>query len=465
MRKRIAVVGGGIAGLSAAVRLQDMTPDGTEIVVYERSAVPGGKLRTGELAGTALERGPDAFLFGGPGGESAAVRLVRRVGLGDELIHPAPSPSALALGGRLISVPGGTLMGIPADPAQVEAVAEVNSSLDRDEGRPLLAPGQDVSVGELVRARYGDQVVDRLVDPMLGGVYAGRADQLSLAVTIPALARTARVEHTLAGAVRAVQSTTARTPGRPVFAAVRGGMRRLVSAALSASGARLHLNAPVQTLEPSVRGWRLVVGPPSDPRADDVDAVILALPAKEAARLLGGVDQHASKAVGALRYADVALVGMALPAGTDLPERSGFLVPAEEETLIKAATFVSRKWPKAGGPEDPVHVRMSIGRAGDQDKLRLGDDYLADRARAELSALIDAPVPVPHDFWVQRWYEGLPQYGPGHLDRIATARAALAVRPGIALAGASFDGVGVPACVTSGEGAADLVVESLMESG
>jgi oxygen-dependent protoporphyrinogen oxidase len=228
MQKRIAVVGGGIAGLAAAVRLRDTTPDGTEIVVYERSAVLGGKLQTGELDGTAVEHGPDAFLFGGPRGESSAVRLVRRVGLGDDVIHPASVPSALAVSGRLVSIPGGTLMGIPADPAQVSDVAAVDTSLDHDEGRPLLSPEHDVSVGALVRARYGDQVVDRLVDPLLGGVYAGRADRLSLAVTIPALAKAARVEHTLGGAVRTVQTAAVRAPGRPVFAAVRGGMQRLV---------------------------------------------------------------------------------------------------------------------------------------------------------------------------------------------------------------------------------------------
>src|SRR5689334_22768599 len=117
MHKRIAVVGGGIAGLAAAVKLRDTTPDGTEIVVYERGAVLGGKLQTGALDRTAVEFGPDAFLYGGPGGESSAVRLVRRVGLGDDVMHPASVPSALALGGQLVSIPGGTLMGIPADPA------------------------------------------------------------------------------------------------------------------------------------------------------------------------------------------------------------------------------------------------------------------------------------------------------------------------------------------------------------
>ncbi|HET6531958.1 MAG TPA: FAD-dependent oxidoreductase, partial [Actinoplanes sp.] len=170
MRKRIAVVGGGIAGLAAAVRIRDLAPRDTEIIVYEQSGVLGGKLRTGDLAGTTVERGAESFLDAAPDGTaSAAVRLARRVGLGDALVHPATAGAALAIGGRLEPIPPGTLMGIP--PA---------GGPDPDDGRPLLDPDADVAVGALVRARYGDDVVDRLVDPMLGGVYAGRADDLSL---------------------------------------------------------------------------------------------------------------------------------------------------------------------------------------------------------------------------------------------------------------------------------------------
>jgi oxygen-dependent protoporphyrinogen oxidase len=455
-------VGGGIAGLAAAVRLRDRAPADTEIIVYEQSGVLGGKLRTGELAGVTVERGAESFLAGAPdGGESAAVLFARRLGLSDAFLHPAPVPAALALGGRLTPLPAGTLLGVPGDPAALRELAEVTTDADRDEGRPLLAPGADVTVGELIRSRYGNAVVDRLVEPLLGGVYAGRADRLSLAATMPALARAARTEHTLAAAVRAAQAATVRTPGRPVFATIDGGLGRLVAAAATASAAHLSLGLPVRELVRTPHGWRLLLGPVPAPQIDDVDAVVLAVPARPAARLLARVDAGAAEAVGALEYASVALVALALPPGTSLPELSGFLVPPGEGTLVKAATFVTRKWPQPGRENAPVIVRASVGRAGAEEHLQRADGVLAGQAHAELGELLGGPLPPPASSWVQRWGGALPQYAPGHLGRVAAARAALADRPGIALAGAAYDGVGIPACVASGEAAAEDIVKSL----
>jgi oxygen-dependent protoporphyrinogen oxidase len=465
VRKRVAVVGGGIAGLAAAVRIRDRAPADTEIIIYEQSGRLGGKLRTGELAGVPVERGAESFLAGGPeGGESAAVRFAGRLGLGDELVHPAPLRAALAIGGRLEPVPGGTLVGVPGDLSLLGTVARPAPDADPDEGRPLLAPGADVAVGTLVRARYGDEVADRLVDPMLGGVYAGRADQLSLATTMPALARAARTEHTLAGAVRAAQAAAVRVPGRPVFAAVGGGMSRLVAAAAAASGARISLGLPVREVTGTGRGWRLLLGPVPAPQTDDVDAVVLAVPARPAARLLSSVDHSAAARVEVLEYASVALVALALPPGTPLPDLAGFLVPPTEGTLLKAATFVTRKWPSPDGPTGgPVIVRVSLGRAGEEERLRQDDAVLTATAHAELGALLGAALPPPVASWVQKWGGGLPQYAPGHLDRVALVRAALGAQPGLALAGAAYDGVGIPACVASGESAADDVLKHLEE--
>jgi oxygen-dependent protoporphyrinogen oxidase len=455
------VVGGGVAGLAAAVRLRDRAPADTEIMVYEQAGVLGGKLRTGELSGVPVERGAESFLVGAPdGGESAAVRFARRLGLGDALVHPAPIPAALAIGGRMLPVPPGTLVGVPGDLTRLGEVAEPAAGADPDDGRPLLAEGEDVAVGALVRARYGDQVADRLVDPMLGGVYAGRADQLSLEATMPALATAARTERTLAGAVRAAQAAQVRVPGRPIFAAVAGGMSRLIGAAAAASGARISLGLPVRELARTPHGWQLLLGPVPSPQVDDVDAVVLAVPAKAAERILAsaGLGTETSGA-DLLGYASVALVAMALPPDTDLPELSGFLVPATEGTLVKAATFVTRKWPGLAGHAAPVIVRASLGRAGEEDRLQHDDAVLAAQALAELGALLGRPLPAPAASWVQRWGGGLPQYRPGHVERVAGTRAALP--PGITLAGAAYDGVGIPACVASGERAADDLLKYL----
>jgi len=167
--------------------------------------------------------------------------------------------------------------------------------------------------------------------------------------------------------------------------------------------------------------------------------------------------------VGALEYASVALVALALPPGTPVPELSGFLVPPGAGTLVKAATFVTRKWPALRRDSGPVIVRLSIGRAGEEERLQRDDGVLAAQAHAELSGLLGTSLPPAAASWVQRWGGALPQYAPGHLDRVAAARAALADRPGIALAGAAYDGVGIPACVASGETAAEDIVKSLEE--
>jgi oxygen-dependent protoporphyrinogen oxidase len=452
---RIVIVGGGIAGLAAALRLRelagDLTGDRTgavEVVVVERAERLGGKLHTGRIAGGPVETGAEAFLMHGPAGESAATRLARRVGLGEALRHPAPVGAALAVGGALRPVPSGTLVGVPSDLAQLKGLAEPAEDTDHDEGRPLLRPGEDVAVGALVRPRFGDQVVDLLVDPMLGGVYAGRADQLSLAATVPALHVAAQVEHTLVGAVRWALAAQRRPPGAPVFATIDGGMSRLVRRVAERAAPDVRLGRPVRDLG-----------------ALEADAVVLAVPARPASRLLAAVAPVAAELVGALDYASVALVTLALPAATDLPDLSGFLVPAAPERpdrLVKAATFFTSKWEHLRRPDGLALLRASVGRYGEARALQLTDDELVRAVRADLADLLGTALPEPVSAAVTRWGGALPQYAPGHLDRVEGARAALP--PTVALAGAAFDGVGIAACVTSGEAAAEQIWVALGQS-
>ncbi|WP_326554590.1 protoporphyrinogen oxidase [Micromonospora sp. NBC_01813] len=466
---RIAVVGGGIAGLAAAVRLRDRAPAGTRITVFEQSSELGGKLRTEQFAGRPVERGAEAFLMRDPaGGDSAAVALARRVGLADRLVHPAVGQASLARDGRLVPLPVGTLIGVPGDLAAVAGVARVEPERDPDDGTPLLRPDEDVAVGELVRRRLGDEVVDRLVDPMLGGVYAGRADTLSLATTIPGLAATARTRHTLRDAVRAALAARPAAAGAPVFGSVDGGLSQLVAAiqaALSAADGgvevRLRTGAVVRELAASASGWRLVVGPTRGAERVDVDAVVLAVPARPAARLLAPVDAAAAVRVGALDYASIALVTMAL-ATSELPEASGFLVPAAEGTMTKAATFFSTKWGQLRRADGLAVVRASVGRYGDEQLLQRDDDELVATVHAELTRLTGVRLPAAVQTHVQRWGGSLPQYPPGHLDRVAAARGSLrSARLRLALAGAAYDGIGIPVCVRSGENAAEEILTSL----
>lgn len=459
---RVAIVGGGITGLAAAVRLRDRAPADTEITVYEQSGRLGGKLRTGELAGGPVEFGAESFLMRDPaGGESAVVTLVRRLGLAGAIVHPTVGQAALLVDGGLRPVPGGTLVGVPGDLDKVAAVARPAAAADRDGGAPLLPPEGDVSVGALVRDRLGDEVVARLVDPMLGGVYAGRADDLSLVTTMPALARAARVEHTLVGAVRAAQAAAPRAPGAPVFGTLAGGLSTLVEAAARESGATIRRDAAVRELHRTPTGWRLVVGPTRDPEFVAADAVLLAVPARPAARLLDGPAPEVAATVGGLDYASVALVTMALPE-PELPELSGFLVPATEGLLIKASTFFTTKWGHLRRSDGLALVRASVGRYGEETSLQLTDDDLVATVHRELSKVLGTPLPAPVARHVQRWGGALPQYTPGHLGRVAAVRAALrAAHPTLALAGAGYDGVGIPVCVRSGETAAEEIITAL----
>lgn len=474
---RVVVVGGGIAGLAAAHRLHELDPT-AEITVLERGDRLGGKIHTAPFAGQPVETGAETFLMRDAGEPSAALELARRVGLGDALVHPAPLPAALALGGELLPIPGGTLMGIPADPGSVAAVAPVVDR-DTDEGRPVLSAGEDVAVGELVRARLGDTVVARLVDPLLGGVYAGRADDLSLQATVPGLHRAAQQERTLAAAVRRAINAAGRptTPGgAPVFATVPGGLSRLVEAVAQASGARVRLGTTVRALARAGDGWRVSTGAAGRESHVDSDAVVLAVPAAPAARLLAAVDATVAGSVGVLAYASTALVTLALPAGAALPQLSGFLVPADAGFAVKAATFFTTKWPHLRGEstilraslgrysapgqahgaprgEDrPGHAHGAPGRFSQQDVLGLTDQALVAVVREELPALLGRPLPSPLHVRVNRWGGGLPQYGVGHVTRTARVRSALPAS--LALAGAAYDGVGIAACVRSGEAAA-----------
>jgi len=444
---RIVIVGGGVAGLAAAHRARER---GAEVFVVEQTPVVGGKLRAAALpSGEPVEAGADAFAVRDPqtGEPSAALELVAELGLEPRLRRPGANRAAIVSGpGRELElIPPGTVLGIPSDVDDEPAAS----------GRPLLAPGADVAVGALVRDRFGDAVADRLVDPMLGGVYAGRADDLSLAATIPALAAAAREHPTLAGAVRAVLA--ARPASRePLFATLDGGLSTLPTALVEAiDGDRISTGRPVRELYRVAAGdWRLTVGSTRDPFCVAADAVILAVPARPAARLLEPFDAAAAKAVGFLDYASVALVTLVLPE-TDLPDVTGFLVAARTPYHLKAATFLDRKWPHLRRPGRTL-VRVSLGRYGDEAVLQRSDADLVALAAAELAELVGTPR-IPVEAAVHRWGGALPQYAPGHLDRVAAARAALP--RSLALAGAAYDGVGIPACVRSGRVAADRVLE------
>jgi protoporphyrinogen/coproporphyrinogen III oxidase len=451
-RTRILIVGGGITGLAAAHRLREHLGPDAEIIVAEQAMRLGGKIHTVDFAGRPVETGAESLLAARP----EAIALAEAVGLGDAIVYPSAAKPALSLGGELLDFPAGHMMGIPGDPADVAAIA--NAKERPDNGLPILEPGADMSVGALVRSRLGDEVLDRLVAPMLGGVYAGDVDRLSVRAVMPQLASALERHARLTDAVNEIKRPPSDGPRKPVFATIDGGLERLVTATSASARAEIRLGMTVRELRQTPYGWEVIAGPVPDPIKITADAVILAVPAKPAAELLRGVEPQAAAALSGVAYASVALAAFAFDQ-IDLPERSGFLTPASEGKTVKAATFASKKWPHLGRRFQIV--RVSMGRLGEEALLQYDDTTLAKTALRELGEHLGQRLPEPVEQRIDRWGGALPQYSPGHGARIAAAREALAAHPNIAVAGAAVDGVGIAACIASGQKAADTIAASV----
>ncbi|MET9607760.1 protoporphyrinogen oxidase [Streptomyces sp. NPDC006512] len=463
----VVVIGGGIAGLAAAHRLLS---DGLRVTLLEAGPRLGGKLHAGELAGLPVDLGAESVLARRP----EAVELARAVGLADALQPPATATAHLWTRGALRPMPRGHVMGVPAEPGPLAASGVLSAEgLARIEAEHALPPteiGEDVAVGEYVAARLGHEVVDRLVEPLLGGVYAGNAYRISMRAAVPQLFDAARAHPLLSEAVRDVQARAARQPQTvgPVFAGIDGGIGRLpvaVAEACRAAGADLRTAAPVREVLRTATGWRVVTGT----ETVEADAVVLATPAGPTADLLSGLAPAAAAELRGAEYASMALVTMAfrrsdLPAAVTGGEASGFLVPPVDGRTIKASTFSSNKWAWAGADPDLFLLRTSVGRHGDDHDLKREDAELVDVSLADLGEAVGLGA-RPVASTVTRWDRGLPQYPVGHLAGVARIRAAVAALPGLAVCGALYDGVGIPACVASAGKAADVVIASLATPG
>jgi protoporphyrinogen oxidase len=481
-RRRVVIVGGGIAGLAAAMFLRD---SGAEVTVLEGSPRIGGKLAVSDVAGIPVDSGAEALLTRRPEG----LDLIGSVGLADELVYPGTTSASILSRGRLHPLPRRQFMGVPADLDELDRTGIISPAglvRAREDGTlPGTVRDGDVAVGEYIGARFGAEVVDRLVEPLLGGVYAGRTDQLSFDATLPALSAESGQHASLADAVRALLPP-APPPGTagpgsaspappPVFTTLTHGLGFLPETLAKVSGANILTNATVRELARTPDGWRLTIGPAIAPERIDADAVILALPARPASRLLAQVEgaAAAAAALAEIEYASMAIVTLAYLASAFAEPfaGSGYLVAAVDGRPVKAATFSSVKWPHltAGLPADEqvVLVRCSLGRIGEEAVLQRDDAELAELAAADLAT---AGVGLgakahPADSRVTRWGGGLPQYAVGHLDRVARIRAGVAAQPGLAICGAAFDGVGIPACIATARLAVDQVLATTTGAG
>jgi oxygen-dependent protoporphyrinogen oxidase len=474
----VVVIGGGIAGLSAAFFLRD---EPVRVTVLEGSSRLGGKLSASDVAGVAMDEGAEALLARRPEG----IDLVTAVGLGGDLVPAGVTSSAIYTRGAMRSLPRRQFMGVPADLDELSATGVISPegvARARDEAARRAEAG-DVSVTEYVGSRLGVEIVDRLVDPLLGGVYAGRSEDLSFRATLAPLAAATPGHTTLTGAAAsllppapaqpAASDNSNRPPAgaaagdgpaakpAPVFVSLTTGIGALPETVAKAAGADVRTNAMVRELSRTATGWRLTVGSAADPEYLDADAVIIATPAAPAARLLKDTAGEAAARLAEIPYASMAIVTLAFRAA-DFPaqRRSGYLVPAVDGRAVKAVTFSTVKWPHLGA-QAPVHVvRCSVGRSGDVAVLQRDDEDLAALAATELAGAIGITA-APVARRVTRWGGGLPQYNVGHLDRVAAIRAAVAGQPGLAVAGAAYDGVGIPACVATAKSAAGQVLAYL----
>ncbi|WP_155059368.1 protoporphyrinogen oxidase [Streptomyces blattellae] len=451
---QVVVIGAGVAGLAAAHQL---VRRGARVTVLEASDRVGGKLLPGEIAGARVDFGAESMLARRP----EAVALAREVGLADRLQPPATASAAIWTRGALRPMPKGHVMGVPGTASVLTGVLsdEGLRRIERDADLPRTEVGEDVAVGEYVAERLGREVVDRLVEPLLGGVYAGDAYRISMRSAVPQLFQAARTHHSLTQGVREIQAKAAAAQQTgPVFMGIEGGVGRLplaVAESVRERGGEIVTGTAVTELRRESSGkWRVVAGD----RVLHADAVVVAVPAAAAAGLLRAEAPAAAAELSAVEYASMALVTLAYRrAETALPEGSGFLVPPVDGRTIKASTFASQKWGWIAG-QDPhlVVLRTSVGRYGETEILQRADDELVEVSRHDLKAATGLDA-TPVETRVTRWDDGLPQYPVGHHARVARIREHIAKLPGLAVCGAQYDGVGIPACIASAHAAVDQI--------
>lgn len=449
MTASYAVVGGGISGLVSAYRLRVAAGPDATITLFDPADRLGGVLRTERIGGQPLDVGAEAFIVRRP----EVPALLAELGLAGRQIGTTGARPLIYSQRRLHPLPSDTLQGIPAHPhALAGLVDEATIAWMLDERtRPFSwHPGADPSVAELVGDRFGDQVVTRSVDPLLAGVYAGSAATIGVRSAAPTLA--AALDRGARNLTDAVREALPPPLTGSVFGTIDGGYGVLVDELVRRAGIRWAQVAIVQVSR-APHGWDVV---DDEGHRWHADAAVLAVPAPRLPKLIEGVAPRTAAAARRIAVASTALVALALPGGTPLPEQSGVLVASGERLRAKAITLSSRKWGRRGNVE---LVRLSYGRFGDSAETNAarsaGDEDLLEWASQDLATVFGVNV-EPVDCHVHRWIDAMPQYGPGHPDLVTDLRAGLP--PTLAVAGGYLDGIGVPACVAAATRAAASLV-------
>ncbi len=458
--KRIAIVGGGISGLTAAFALEERRRGGEalEFVVYESGPRFGGVLFTEQLEGCLIEAGPDSFLTEKPW----AADLCRRLGIEDQLIgsNDGDRKTYILVKGKLVPMPDGLMFMVPTQlaPAVLSSLFSPATKLRvaREWWYPARASNGDESVASLVERHYGMEMVDRVADPLLAGVYGGQASQLSVRAVLPRFVEMESKYGSLGRGMLAARKNVKHSQSTPaIFSSLKGGMQQLAEALVANLPAdALRPNSLVLAVQRQDRGWVVSAGHASD----RFDAVIVATPATSAAPLLEIASADLASELGAISYSSSVTVALGFDADmrATLPAGFGFLVPRSEGKRLLAATFVHNKFPHRA-PADRALLRCFLGGSSDEQVLQLADEDILGIVREELRQILGLKA-VPLFTRLYRWKGAMAQYAVGHLERLQRIEGLLKRLPGLALAGNGYRGIGVPDCIRSGEAAVQQVL-------
>jgi len=464
---RIAIIGGGISGLSAAFTLEEKRQSGADIeyVLFEAAPRLGGVMVTDRIKedGCLIEAGPDSFLTEKPW----AADLCRKIGLGDQLIgsNDAERKTYIVVKNKLVVMPDGLMFMVPTKilPTVLSPLFSLRTKMRMaaEWFHPPHKAEADETVAQMVERHYGSEMVDLLADPLLSGVYGGEATDLSVRAVLPRFAEMESKHGSLGRAMLAARKKMAiatRTPSRPLFTSLKEGMQQMVDALVARlDPANLRTSTPVQSLIPQNNGWTVAAGYQSD----HFDAVIVAAPARAAAAVLESADANLAAELAAINYSSSVTVtlGYDEKVRRSLPPGFGFLVPRSAGRRMLAATFVHNKFPHRA-PENRAIVRCFLGGARDEQILDSTEDQILTIVRNELRDIIALDA-QPLFTRVYKWRAAMAQYSVGHLERLQRIEALRTRLPGLALAGNGFNGIGVPDCVRSGSEAAGKILAEM----
>jgi oxygen-dependent protoporphyrinogen oxidase len=462
--KRIAIIGGGISGLSAAFYLEKARAAGADLeyTLFESGQRLGGSMYSDRVEGCLVEAGPDSFLTEKPW----ALSLCKELGIADQLIgsNDAERKTYILVNGRLVVMPDGLMFMVPTQLVATALSPLFSWSTKLRMARELLHPPRpmqsDETVAELVERHFGAEVVDRLADPLLSGVYGGDAAKLSARAVLPRFVEMEEKYGSLSRAMLAAHKkmmATRKHPPPPLFTSLQDGMQQMVDAiAARLDPESIRLRTHVLRVYPEDASWRAAVEMNGEER---FDAVLIATPANVAGTLLDGVDRGLARNLLDITYSSSITVtlGYYKQQLAGLPPGFGFLVPRSEGARMLACTFVHNKFPHRA-PQDKGILRCFLGGARDEAVLGLSDDEILETVHRELRDILKLDA-RPIFARVYRWRGAMAQYEPGHIARVQRIEKHVAEIPGLALAGNAYHGIGVPDCIRSGMEAANALAQ------